>query len=242
MRIQAGVFVALLLAGVCLAQDTPLGDIARANRTKKTPNAGKVVTDEDLGTGGLEPINANEEPNDVITKARTVLVSDTPHRCMKQSAGNSGPGWTDEMISEVAGRDRVHVIVKQNAVDGELLLIGDDIYRRIGSAPWQKLEGNDARAVRDQISGAQFSQPMVFDYTRGELKSAGKQMLGAIPVYVYTADLNTYEMQRTIKIWVGANDHRPLRTEMHTLNTDGLRWQEDWSCEYGVNVQIEAPK
>lgn len=120
-----------------------MGDVARKARAERaeSPRASKVVTNEDFGPH-LEPIGENEDPADVVNKAHTALAADTAHTCREEITNNSGPGSTTESVREVAGPDRLHIMTDRRGGPGpgrdESIVIGNDLYYRSGTGPWQK--------------------------------------------------------------------------------------------------------
>src|SRR5580700_8240063 len=92
----AAVFVSGTFGGgsSAFAQDKPLGDVAREARTQKSesPQAKRVVTDEDFKPAPPAPVAATDSPVGVVNKARDLLLHDTAHVCRRQTLNNSGPG------------------------------------------------------------------------------------------------------------------------------------------------------
>jgi len=245
MRIRALIFVTVAVAVCCSAQDRPLGDVARETReqTSQRPKAAKVLTNEETNA---QAVSASDDPIDVITKAAAAFLHDTSHRCRKTSSGNSGPGWGDVTVTEVAGSDRTRIILDQSRPEqthGETILIGKDGYRRMGNGPWQKL-GAAEMSLYGRWGQGTLTLPdqLKFGYKSGDLKLVGPQVIDGVPTLLYRVVIHSTEIERTINIWVGSNDTLPRRTEMSTHDPRiGTSWQETTSCSYGVDIKIEPP-
>ena len=201
------------------AQDKPLGDVAREARAGKSDSAHatKVVTNEDFGPH-LEPVGENEDPAEVLNKARAALLADTVHTCRHQITNNSGPGSFVESLTETAGPDRVHVTI--NRLGGsdpgryELIVIGNDTYHRTGNAAWQKDAGHTGLPA--QIGGLAEG----LSYGSSGFKLVRRETIDGSPTFLYENKFRAGSLDKTIDIWVGANDHLPRKTEITAVTND----------------------
>jgi len=232
----------VVLGAFCFAQDQPLGDVARETRaqTSQRPKATKVLSNEDTNA---QAITASDDPLEVVTKAASTLLRDNSHRCRKVAFGNSGPGWNDVTVTEVAGIDRIRIIGEQpypNHTQVETILIGNDGFRRTGNGPWGKL--STAEATFFGRATLVLPDQLKFGYKTGDLKLVGPQVVDGSPTFLYQATYHDIETDRTIEIWIGSNDSLPRKTEMFTRSSRmKTSWQETTSCTYGVNITIEPP-
>ena len=233
---------------LAFAQDKPLGDVAREARAQKSesPQGKKVITDEDFKPAPPAPVAATDSPMEVVNKARNLLLHDTAHSCRRQTVGNSGPGWADDRVTEAAAPNRYHIVTTQlrsNPGRYEAIIIGDDVYGRKGNEPWQKLEQYQAQLQRS--AGALIPDVLMFGFSGADLKLAGSESVDGAPTFRYEYKVHVVDMDRTIDIWVGANDNLPRKTHMLTVtavpNSQPIRWTEDATCSYGVRVTIEPP-
>jgi hypothetical protein len=255
LRRAGAVFLMILFSGICLsAQDKPLGDIAREARAEKSqaPHAAKVLTDDDIGGGAaVAPVNPKDDPVVVLNKARIGVLHDTNHTCVLESTGNSGPGWNDRRTVEVSGAGRLHITLRSKSPTNdpsEYLIVENQVFDRRPGGPRERA---DAKAVGDAKSLAEIEQaallPQVFKFgfSSGDLKFLGGQTLGVTPTLRYQYQGHVYNMDRTIDIWIGADDGLPRKTEMLTVTRDTItatvRWSESFSCTYGGNDVIKAP-
>ena len=247
----AWIVAAIFVCGtVSFAQDKPLGDVARDAQAQKAESARakKVVTEDDFKPAPPSPVAATDDPLAVVNKARNELLHDTAHSCSRQTVNNSGPGWADDRVTEAAGPNRFHIVVSQlrtNPGRYELIIIGDDVYGRKGNEPWQKVDPNQAQL--DRSPGALIPDVLMFGYNAGDLTLVGSESVGGEPTFRYEHKIHAGDMDRTIDIWVGANDGLPRRTHMLTVTTTvagavPIRWTEDATCTYGEKFTIEAPK
>jgi hypothetical protein len=246
----AAVFVSGTFGGgsSAFAQDKPLGDVAREARAQKSesPQAKRVVTDEDFKPAPPAPVAATDSPVGVVNKARDLLLHDTAHVCRRQTVNNSGPGWADDRLTEAAAPNRYHIVTTQlrsNPGRYEAIIIGEDVYDKKGNESWQKVERNQAQLQRS--AGALIPDVLMFGYLGGDLKLAGSESVDGAPTFRYEYKVHAGDMDRTIDIWVGANDNLPRKTHMLTVtavfNSQPIRWSEDATCSYGVRVTIEPP-
>jgi len=239
---------AFLSGTLSFAQDKPLGDVAREARAQKaeSPQAKKVVTDDDFKPAPLAPVAATDNPAEVVKKAANLLLHDTAHSCRRQTVSNSGPGYADDRVTEVTAPNRFHIVTNQlrtNPGRYEVIIIGEDVYGMKGNEPWQKIEPSQAQLQRSP--GALIPDVLMFGYTGADLKLAGSESVDGVPAFHYEYKTHAGDMDRTIDIWVGANDNLPRKTHMLTVTavsgSQPIRWTEDATCSYGVRATIEPP-
>ncbi len=248
--VVAAIFVSgtFLSGTLSYAQDKPLGDVAREARAQKaeSPQAQKVVTDDDFKPAPPAPVAATDSPVAVVKKAANLLLLDSTHVCRRQTVNNSGPGWADDRVTEAAAPNRFHIVTTQLKTDPgryETIIIGEDVYGRKGNEPWQKVEPYQAQLQRS--AGALLPDVLMFGYQSGDLKLAGSESVDGAPTLRYEFKTHVGDMDRTIDIWVGANDNLPRKTHMLTVRTGygtvPIRWTEDATCSYGERFTIEPP-
>jgi hypothetical protein len=232
----------MLLATASLAQDRPLGDVARETRaqTAQAPKPAKVLSNEE--TDG-RAITAGDDPVDVITKAAAAMIRDTSHSCRKVISGNDVPLVR---LIEIAGPDRIHVMVEQSSPQrtlANLILLGNDAYGKTGDGPWQKASPAEIAQYQTAFApSALIPEELKFGYTRENLKLVGPMVIGGSATFQYQSTSHDPETNRTINLWVGAGDYLPRRTEVLTqyLRTKTDR-QETTDCTYGTSITIEPP-
>ena len=231
------------------AQDKPLGDVAREARADKSqaPHANKVVTNEDFGPH-LEPVGENEDPADVVNKARAAILADTAHTCRREITGNSGPGSSGELVTEIAG-DRAHMVANRVGGPGprrdEIIWIGNDSYFRRDDGPWQKNTNEGKFPARN----GGLPEDMEMGYGSGEkLKLVRRETINGSPTFLYETEFHPVGVSdddRTIDIWIGANDHLPRKVQMTDVGTaprsPGIIDRETTTWSYGPVSKIEPP-
>lgn len=252
MRIGAWICAATILS-LSHAQEKPLGDVAREARTGKTPSAhpAKVITnEEDTPVKALTPA---DNPATVVSQAGLALLRDSGHRCSRETSGNSGPGWADTRVTEVAGRGRLHFIMNELRPTpklAEFIIIGGDGYRRTGNGPWEKLSAQEMKlpqqgALAATSAASQLPDVLKFRYEGNDLKFVAPDQIDGVPTFLYQYSVHAGDMDRTIRIWIGVNDNLPRKTQMNTVTKESLSqpitWQESTSCAYGVTNKIDPP-
>ena len=256
MRMAGLVLFAILLSGISsAAQEQSLGDIARAARNRKSEasHPAKIITNDELSGAPAEPVKATDDPAQVVSKARTALLRDTLHVCRSESAGNSGPGWVDSRFVEVGAADRKHFLSinrlpnDPNGERIEYIAIADKMYMKTGNGAWIRSgqSGWDERRLTLLLDSSAMPQALGFRFDAGTLKLIRTDTVDGGPAFLYQYSARTYDLDRTISIWIGANNGRLLRSEMQTAQRDstglGSSWKETATCSYGGNVNIEAP-
>lgn len=239
MRLAISLAVISLLSVMSFAQERPLGDVARESRANKSRKATKVFTDEEMAP---KPLTPSDDPIKVITNAALGLSHNKNHRCRKEAEGNSGPGWSDVTTIEVAGSDRMHVTVEASRPKverNEMILVGDDLFVRTNNGPWRKTIPAALGLSQGRVL---IPDPLNFSFQPGDLKYMGREVIDGVPTILYVDVIHAYDLERTIKIWVGVDDGLPLRTEMQTAEpSSGIKWHQTYSCSYGAQANIEAP-
>jgi hypothetical protein len=236
------------LAAVSAAQDVPLGDVARAARAEKSqaPHTSKVLTNENFGPH-LEPVHENQDPAEVVNKSRAAALADTAHTCRREVTGNSGPGTSAEIVTEIAG-DRAHMVINRAGGPGaerdELIWIGDDAYYRKDDGPWQK--NVSAGTFPTQTSG--LPADMEMRYSGETFKLVRRETIDGSPTFLYETRFHPPGVtadDRTIDIWIGANDHLPRKVQMRDVatapNPPGIIDLETTTWSYGPVPEIKPP-
>lgn len=265
MKIKECIRVASIVAGfaicatVCQAQDTSLGDLARKARADRAdaPHASKVVTDEDFGPH-LEPIRDNEDPADVVNKARAAFSADKGYSCHREISNNSGPGSTTNVEREVAGPDRVHMVIDTRGGPGtpgrnEIILIGNDQYYRSGTGPWQKVPM--AGSFPSPFAGV--PEALSKTYSPGvpaqgpwgtNLSFVRREPVNGAPTFLYEEKFHPGGVDtrtQTDDIWVGANDHLPIKAETLLVTSEPhlapIIQRDTMTCSYGRVPEIKPP-
>ena len=245
MRLGALIIAAIVVSEACLlAQEKPLGDVAREARAQKAQPSqpAKVLTNDDMNAGASgSPVAATDNPLSVVTKAADALKLDTSHRCREESSDIGDPGWA--RVSEVAGPGRIHFIedeFRPPTTHGEIIVVDKDAYSRNGSAPWEKMKWDFRQAVF--LENSMIPLELKFGYNDGDLKLIRTEVINGSKTYLYQSYVNTIEIDRTISIWIGVNDNLFRKAEMITLEkSGGTSWTESASCSYGLSLTIERP-
>jgi hypothetical protein len=242
----------LISAQLLSAQDAPRGDVARQARADKSqaPHANKVVTDEDLGPH-LAPVAETDDPVQVVNKARRAWMAAAPPNCRHEVSNSSGPGASAESVREIAGPDRMHLIVNRRGgmYPGrmELVLIGDDMYSRTGAGPWRK----SPAAAGSPAGTPQLNwppEPLAGEFASGELKLVRRDAIAGSPTFLYETKFHPGGVafrDRTIDFWIGANDNLLRKIEMLTKETapgmGGIEDRETITRSYGAVPEIKPP-
>ena len=233
---------ALLLVSFSRAQDQPLGDVARQSReqTSHVKKPAKVFSNEETDGRALTP---SDDPIKVVRKAAAAMLHDTSHRCRESATGNSGPGWSEVTVTEVAGTDRIRLAKEKGENAGEMILIGDNGYRRVGIGPWEKMDSREVTYRTSALDAIKLPDELKFGYNPGDLKLNGAETIAGTPTFHYQWSVSNPMIRRTIDIWVGVKDNLPWKTEMETYDpTTKLQWHQTTECTYGVAISIELPR
>jgi len=243
--IVAGVLVS---AGTLWAQDTPIGDVARQVRAEKAqaPHAKKAVTDEDFGPQ-LAPVSETDDPAQVFKKAKRAWMTDMPRTCREYSNNSSGPGLSNESLREMAAPDQIRIVGDRRGGSdpghNELIVIGSDMYSRIGAGPWRKDSAAGLAGLPHWVP-----EPLVDDYATGELKLVRRDAAGGVPAFLYETKFHPGGVafrDRTIDFWVGANDNLLRKIESLTKETGpssgGVEDRYSITCSYGPIPAIKPP-
>lgn len=230
------------------AQDSSIGDVARAARAQRSqaPHANKVVTDDDIGPQ-VGPLSETDNPDDVVNKAALAFQHDTLHTCRNELSSNSGIGYYTEAVREVAGPDRFHLVINRTHVEpahSEMIVIDDDIYSRNGTGPWVK--GSGGRALPAPL----LPEALWNHYSGGEVRLVGRNMIGAgVIVFVYETKYHpggVSNRDRTIEFWIGIKDGLLRRVEMVTSEATASFIaptvdRDVITCTYGPIPEIKPP-
>ncbi len=228
----------------CFAQDRPLGDVARETRaqTAQAPKPAKVLSNEE--TEG-RAITANDDPVDVLAKAAAAVLRDTSHSCREVVSGTFA-GTPLVKLTEIGGPDRVHVMVEQTSPQrtlGNLIVIGNDAYGKMGDGPWQKSSPAESVKIRASIEPpALIPGELANGYNPQNLKVVGPMVIQGSATFQYQSSFHGPDADRTVNIWVGAGDYLPRRTQvlMHALNTT-THQVTTTDCTYGTKITIDPP-
>jgi hypothetical protein len=249
VRIASMLAAILIFASVSAAQDVPLGDVARAAHAEKSqaPHANKVVTNEDFGPH-LEPVHENEDPADAVNKARAVVLADTAHICRREITNSNGPGSSAEFVTEIAG-DRAHMLINRVGGPGprrdEVIWIGNDGYSRRDNGAWEK---NPSQGTFPAAIGG-VPEDLQMGYGSGEqLKLVRRETIDGSPTFLYETKFHPVGVSnddRTIDIWIGADDHLPRKVQMIDVETAShptrLIDSETTTWSYGSVPEIKPP-
>jgi len=240
----------LIPARVLLAQDTPMGDVARQTRAQKSQasHVNKVVTNEDLGPQ-LTPVAETDDPAQVVNKARRAWVADTPRTCRRDITNNSGPGSSVDDLMEIAGSDHQHMLVNRRGADSgrsELYIIGTDIYSRTGAGAWSKTSTESSPTGTPQFN--QLPEALMGDYASGELRLVGRDAIAGVPTFLYETKFHPGGVEfrdRTMDFWIGANDNLLRKVDTLTKETGpsggGIETRDTTTCSYGSVPEIKPP-
>jgi hypothetical protein len=245
--------LAIILCSALLsqAQDAPMGDVARAAREQKSqaPRAAKVVTDEELGPQA-GPVNQTDDPADVVNRASRSLQANIAHTCRQELTNNSGPGSRVEKTTQIAGPDRARIIIDRKGLDTahiELIAIGTDLYHREGAGPWDKYPANGGPS--SPVSLNQLPEALNNTYARGEFTLVRREAINGSATFMYESKYHPGGVpgrDRTIDVWVGADDGLPREVEMTTSERTASFIaptvdRDTTTCTYGPMAEIKPP-
>jgi len=252
LRLTLTAATILISALLSSAQDTPMGDVARAAREQNSqaPHAAKVVTDEELGPQ-VGPVSETDDPADVVNKAARALQANIAHTCRQELTNNSGRGSFAETTTQIAGPDRAHMIVNRKGLDTahfEFIAIGTDVYHRDGNSPWEKLPENASPAAPAALN--RLPEALNNVYARGEFTLVHREAVNGRLTYMYESKYHPGGVagrDRTIHVWVSANDGLPLEVEMTTTEKIAsylapIVDRDTTICTYGPGPEITAPR
>ena len=242
-------FLTLSFAYPAQSQEKSLADIARETREKKAQSAkpAKVITTEDFAGVPAQPVKSTDDPPGVVKRAGIALVKDTQHVCQSESNGNSGPGWVKSQVVQIAGTGRKHIVLNDSSSkDGRLeyVAVENRVYVKSGGGVWQSAErmGWNEAQLSGMLAGVGIPDELKFGYSPEQLKFVRMDTVAGFPGLLYESQLHTIEMDRTIRIWVGANDGFFRQSEMSTQGKgNSSSWQTKTTCSYGNAPQILAP-
>jgi len=243
MKFSGLTIAAMVLLGThSFAQDQSLGDVARETRTRiQNTKPTKTLSNED---SDAQAITFSDDPLKVISKAAEAMVRDNSHRCHQVSSGNFGPGWTRDVTTEFAAGDRMRSVGNQEDQWVETIIIGQDGYRRTGSAPWVRVNPGEMAWYHTWTNPATFKLPdeLKFGYKTGDMKLIGSELIQGLSTLHYEFKLRDSLIDRTVDVWVGIGDTLPRKTEMMTYDLQmKTSWHTTTECTYGVEIKIEPP-
>src|SRR5581483_7748147 len=198
-----------------------------------------------------EVIHATDDPAAVVRDAEVKFARDFNHRCQMESSGNSGPGWQDRQIYEVAAPDRYKITTEnQNggeAKKGEILVIQNDAYQRIGEGEWRKLDPQWLGYLK-KAGGPPMpiSSAIGYRIDPGSVRLAGNDTLDGDTTLRYEMNADNHvEMTKQIVYWVGVHDGLPHKTEERvetkSWGSAPMTRLSVMSCTFGENLKIDAP-
>lgn len=247
-QVRAFVCLAVLSSASALAQEKPLGDIAREAQAQKVPPSrpARVLTDDQ---SNAPMITSKDDPLDVFNKSRAALLRDRSHRCVMEASGNSGPapGWTQGSTVEVAPGDRMRGTNTQtNPVRrSEWVVITDAYYVSEDNGPWRKIGAPEAGLTgRFRLPDSLLPEELQYGYKSGDLKFMGGQVIDGASTLQLQFDLHSSgaEIDRTVNIWVGIYDYLPRKLNMVTFDRSmKTSHRQQTTCSVGINIAIEPP-
>jgi len=139
------------------------------------------------------------------------------------------------------------VVSDSSTKDGRLeyVVIEHRVYVKSGTSSWQpaeKIGWNEAQ-LAGMLGSAGIPDELKFGYSPEQLKYVRTDTIAGSTTLIYESVLHTYDMDRTIQIWIGANDGLPRKSQMTTLGkgSGASSWQTNTTCSYRAAPQIEAP-
>lgn len=198
-----------------------------------------------------EVIHATDDPSSVVRDAEAKFANDFNHRCRMESSGNSGPGWQDRQLYEVAAPDRYRIISEtQNGGDakkGEIVVIQDEAFQRIADGAWQKL-GSQWMGYMKKTSGPPMpiSSAIGYRIDPGSVRLAGNDTLEGEATLRYEMNAgNQMQMTKQIVYWVGVHDGLPHKTEekveSRSWGSGPIKHQSVMNCSFGESPKIQSP-
>jgi len=201
----------ILWAALGVAQDQSLGDVARESRARAQGTKPAKVLNEDESEA--RPVTASDDPAAVINKAVAAMAHDTSHRCRKLITGNA-PGLPLSRTIEIAAVGRYRVSAEQGSRPlADLIMIGNDLYEKLGDGPWKKADEKDKAGFQLDLSGL---VPDELKSSGGELKLIGPAAINGAATLQYQSTFRNSDVDRTTNLWIGAGDSLPRKIEMQT--------------------------
>ena len=198
-----------------------------------------------------EVIHATDDPSTVVKDAEAKFAKDVNHRCQMESSGNSGPGWQDRQVYEVAAPDRYRITTENRMAGevkkGEIVVIQDEAYQRLGDGAWQKMDPRWMGYLK-KTGGPPMpiSSAIGYRIDPGSVKLAGNDKLEGEATLRYELNAsNQVGMTKMIVYWVGVHDGLPHKTEesveTQSWGTAPVMSHAAMSCTFGENLKIDAP-
>jgi len=148
----------------------------------------------------------------------------------------------------VAGPGRQRLLTNNSdSKDGRLeyVAIEGRVYVKSGAGGWQSASksGWNETQLAGMLESAGIPDELKFRYSAEQLKFVRAETIAGSTVLAYESLIQTYDMDRTIRIWIGANDGTLRRSEMITRGKGqgAISWQTSTTCSYRTAPQIEAP-
>ncbi|HKV91404.1 MAG TPA: hypothetical protein VJW20_02530 [Candidatus Angelobacter sp.] len=198
-----------------------------------------------------EVIHASDDPSTVVRDAEAKFAQDFNHRCQMENSGNSGPGWQDHQVYEVAAPDRYRIITENRLggelQKGEILVIKDEAYRRLGDGAWQKMDPRWMGYLK-KTGGPPMpiSSAIGYRIDPGSVKFAGNDRVDGETTLRYEMNADNHvEMTKQIVYWVGVHDGLPHKTEERvetkSWGSAPMTSHSVMSCTFGEHLKIDAP-
>jgi len=130
---------------------------------------------------------------------------------------------------------------RQVGKDEETIRIGDAFYERRGDKPWKKITHEDSAIIRIPSPDADGAESIK---RSKEVKFIGPDTLDNVPVLVYqytVHDASGKSLLSTNKIWIGAQDGLPHRTEIAISDMASVIKIVLTYYDFNAGIVIEPP-
>lgn len=207
-------------------------------------------SDGNSSSSTTAPFTASADPRADVTKAMRASFAAKSYRSRIVSTSSSGSNRI--MTAESVSPDRMRITMEmvmpgRGTVKSERIIIGKEVYAKMGDAPWQK----DQTGMGDLLS--QFRDPKLIDAIaeKAEVKYLGTDSLNGAPMLVYQyriKDLLGPGKDGETKEWIGVTDSLLHQTESENdvdpLNTGKTIHSKTTVTFYDYNagdIKIEPP-
>jgi outer membrane lipoprotein-sorting protein len=221
---------------------TPTG---AATTVIETPTVGGTATTNPTPTILTTPVAQSTEP---ISKAQQALLEVDSFRISTTITETGGTIMTATL--EFVLPDRAHILTDAS----EIIVIGTTgVWMREPGSQWQNLPGGSVvgEAFMGMIDPAEVNTALQ-SIDPGSVQSLGTETLNGKTMNVYqysTTDVSGSEgLAGSTKIWVGADDGLPYRTETMTSGSGTFAGEQLSGAativqeyEYPTDLKIEAP-
>lgn len=198
-----------------------------------------------------EVIHATDDPSSVVRDAEAKFVRDYNHRCQMESSNNSGPGWHDHQVYEVAAADRYKITTENQIASevkkGEIVVIQDEAYQRLGDGAWQKMDPRWMGYLK-KMGGPPMpiSSAIGYRIDPGSVRFAGNDTVDGETTLRYEMNADNHvDMTKRILYWVGVHDgllHKTEeRVETKSWGSAPTTSHSVMSCTFGEKLKIDAP-